>query len=184
MALTADSTGTRAREEGGSHVFTLLKLSPEGIPRALEKAERYRLLGEPWEAESICRDILDVEADNRQARITMILALSDQLKSDGGPRIGDLRALVDALPEPYERAYYSGIICERQGKARFAQGGPGSGTVAYDWLRQAMEWYEAAAGQRPPGDESAILRWNTCARLIDRFAHLAPAPDEPQPMLE
>ena len=34
--------------------FQLKTLSPEAVPRALAKAERYRLLNEPGEAESIC----------------------------------------------------------------------------------------------------------------------------------
>ena len=165
-------------------MFELKKLSRQGVETALQKAERYRLLNEPWEAESICRDVLAVDPDNRRARVALILALTDQLRSDGGPRAAELRALADALPEAYERAYYSGIICERQGKARLARGGPGSGAVAYDWLRQAMDLYEQAESIRPPDDDSALLRWNTCARLIDRYEHIAPAAEEPQPMLE
>jgi hypothetical protein len=165
-------------------VFDLKKLSPQGIQRALEKAERYRLLNEPWEAESICRDVLEVDADNRPARIALILSLSDQLRSEGGPRLADVRALADALPEPYERAYYNGILCERYGKARLARGGPGSGSVAYEWLRQAMDCYEDAEAVRQEGDDSALLRWNTCARLIDRYEHIAPAAEQPHGMLE
>ena len=34
----------------------LKQLHKEAIPSALEKAERYRLLNEPGEAESICHD--------------------------------------------------------------------------------------------------------------------------------
>ena len=40
-------------------------LSREGIEPALEKAEHYRLLNEPWEAESICRDILAIDKTNQ-----------------------------------------------------------------------------------------------------------------------
>ena len=42
-------------------------LSPEPCPAALAKAERYRLLNEPGEAESICLDVLAVEPDNQEA---------------------------------------------------------------------------------------------------------------------
>lgn len=162
----------------------LKKLSPDGVGAALEKAERYRLLNEPWEAESICRDVLEADPENQKARVMLILALTDQLRSEGGPRVPELRAMADALPDKYRRAYYNGIICERYGKARLARGGPGSGSVAYDWLRQAMEWYEKAEAQRPERDDSALLRWNTCARLIDRYGHIAPAEAQPQSMLE
>lgn len=165
-------------------MFELKKLSAEGIAKALAKAERYRLLNEPLEAESICRDVLEIDPDNRQARIGLILSLSDQLRGGGGPRVEDVRALANALPDAYERAYYNGIICERHGKARLARGGPGSGAVAYEWLRKAMDWYAEAEERRPPGDDSALLRWNTCARVIQRHEHLRPAPEEPQTMLE
>jgi len=31
-----------------------------------------------------------------------------------------------------------------------------------------MRWYERAEGMRPSGNDEAILRWNTCARLLGR----------------
>ena len=43
----------------------LKALSREAIPAALEKAERYRLLNEPGEAESICLDILQADPENQ-----------------------------------------------------------------------------------------------------------------------
>lgn len=165
-------------------MFELKRLSAEGIEKALAKAARYRLLNEPLEAESICRDVLEVEPDNRQATIGLILSLSDQLRGGAGPPVADVRALADALPDDYERAYYNGIICERHGKARLTRGGPGSGAVAYDWLRQAMDWYAEAEERRPPGDDSALLRWNTCARVIERHENVRPDVEQPQTMLE
>jgi len=47
----------------------LKRLHKDAIPAALEKAERYRLLNEPGEAESICLDILAVDPDNQRALI-------------------------------------------------------------------------------------------------------------------
>ncbi len=44
-------------------MFELKPLSGSAIPAALEKAERYRLLNEPAEAESICRDVLKADPD-------------------------------------------------------------------------------------------------------------------------
>ena len=38
--------------------FKLKTISKAGIPEAISKAELYRSLNEPEEAESICRDIL------------------------------------------------------------------------------------------------------------------------------
>ena len=37
-----------------------------------------------------------------------------------------------------------------------------------------MGWYEKAEAIRPAGNDDAILRWNTCARLISGNSHLAP----------
>ena len=50
-------------------MFELKPLSHEGIPAALEKAMRYRLLNEPGEAESICHDVLRIDPDNQQALV-------------------------------------------------------------------------------------------------------------------
>ena len=45
------------------------EMTHEGIERALSKAERYRLLNEPVEAASICRDVLAVDPGNQHARL-------------------------------------------------------------------------------------------------------------------
>jgi muramidase (phage lysozyme) len=67
-------------------MFDLKPLSPQAIPGALAKAERYRLLNESWEAESICLDILQIEPDHQDAIVTLLLALTDQFR-DGVPNI-------------------------------------------------------------------------------------------------
>jgi hypothetical protein len=56
----------------------MLQLKPitkEGVPQALQKAERYRVLNEPRLSESICQDILDIDPGNQQAIICMLLAI-------------------------------------------------------------------------------------------------------------
>ncbi len=164
-------------------MFELKVLSKEGIAAAFEKAERYRLLNEPWEAGSICRDILEADPENQAARIVLLLSLTDQFRTRGGgaKALRTAREVVEGLSGEYDRAYYSGIICERRAKAILARGGPGSGSVTYDWLRQAMEWYEKAEGLRPPGYDDAVLRWNTCARMIMEDESLRPEEDLPVP---
>ena len=88
------------------------------------------------------------------------------------------------LKSEYDRAYYSGIICERRAKAQLRHGGPGTSAYAYHELREAMESFERAEAIRPPGHDDAILRWNTCARLIVE-RHLEPAFDDgSEPTLE
>ena len=57
-------------------MFELRPLSPSAIPSALAKAERYRLLNEGGQAESICLDVLAVDPDNQEALAMMILSTS------------------------------------------------------------------------------------------------------------
>ncbi len=159
-----------------AHIYELKKLSRDGVNAAMEKAERYRLLNEPQEAESICLDVLAVDPGHAHARITLILALSDQLGQELG-RFDQAMEVVARL-SGYERAYYEGILCERRGKAHHKSGGPFAGNIAYDWFRRAMDCFEAAAASRPAGNEDALLRWNTCARLLMRHADLAPRVEE------
>ena len=138
--------------------FELKPIESEAIPRALEKAERYRLLNEPEEAESICLDILAIDPDNQAACITLLLALTDQFHHNCTDCLARAQALLPRLQAEYERCYYAGIICERRGSAQLDRGQPGCKTVAYNWLRQAMDWYEQAEAIRPPHNDDAILR--------------------------
>ena len=164
--------------------LTQLKpLSSEAIPAALERAGRYRLLNEPSQAESICLDILATEPQNQEAMIVLLLALTDQFgeHSDSVARARDVLARLD---DEYLRAYYGGLICERQGRCVLRRNSPGAGHLAYDYFEEAMEMYDRAAGLRPPGNDEAVLRWNCCARTI-MADQLEPEPqDDFTPMLE
>ena len=86
--------------------------------------------------------------------------------------------MLPRLADEYGRAYYGGLICERQAKALLYRRGRRSGSVAYEWFRFAMEQYETASELRPPGNDEALLRWNTCARMIRRHRLRAPEPEE------
>ena len=50
-------------------MFELKILTEDAIPRALDKAERYRLLNEPGEAASICEDVLRIEPQHQRALV-------------------------------------------------------------------------------------------------------------------
>lgn len=170
--------GAGARREpsspqGGS-MRELKKLTAESIGRTLQKAERYRLLGEPCEAESICADVLAVDPDNHAARVMRILSLTDQFRADLS-RVAEAKTLAAQLEDEYERFYYSGIVSERVGKAQLARGGTSSDDYANRALREAMAWYEKAEGVRPTANDDAILRWNTCARTLARRGFTPPA---------
>ncbi len=165
-------------------MFELKPLSEKGIPAAIEKAERYRLLNEPRLAESICLDILELDADNQKAIVILLLAVTDQFGKGRSVDPNDARQLLPRLKEAYDREYYAGIICERQGKSTLNQSIPGGNYLAYEWLRDAMEHFEKAEKIRPSGNDDPILRWNTCVRLIERNK-LEARPEEPvQTMLE
>jgi hypothetical protein len=154
-------------------MFELKPLSEEGIPAALEKAERYRLLNEAREAESICLDILEIDPDNQPALVILLLSITDQFGHRMSHEVKQARGLLPRLRDAYERAYYAGIVSERQAKAILRRGAPDSHPQAYHWFRDAMDHFEQAESIRPPGNDDALLRWNTCVRLIMRY-HLAP----------
>jgi hypothetical protein len=169
--------------KGRSTMPDFKTISRDAIPLALEKAERYRLLNEPAQAESICLDVLAVDPENQRVLVLLILALTDQFQTGPTDRIRQAEALVPQLHGEYERSYYRGIIFERRGYARAVQGGPGSETVAYQWVRRAMDFYEQAERLRTPGNDDALLRWNSCLRLCQRY-QLHPEPEEMfQPVL-
>ena len=166
-------------------MYELKPLSKDAIPAALAKAERYRLLNESEMAESICEDILAADPQNEQALVTLILAVTDQFRNHGlGEHTARARALVPRLGSDYDRIYYGGIICERRAYAHLARGGPGAGQIAHPWFTDAMELFEQAMTVRPPGNDDALLRWNTCARTLDRHPEIAPRAEEPTSGLE
>src|ERR1700754_426061 len=156
-------------------MLQLKPISRESIPAALEKAERYRLLGEPWLSESICSDILAADAGNKKAVITLLLAITDQFDASMG-EVNNARNLLASIPEGYEREYYSGIICERKAKSYLTKSIEGD-FIAYEWFRDAMDHYEKAEALRPPDNDDALLRWNTCVRMISHY-HLEAREEE------
>jgi hypothetical protein len=163
-------------KEGG--MFELKPLSKDAIAGALAKAERYRLLNEAEEAESICLDVLAIDPANQQALTMLILAITDQFRDDVSGNVARAQALLPALSDAYSRAYFSGIILERRAKAGLHQRGLEPRIGLYEWLTAAMHEYEQAAAVRPAGNDDAILRWNACARTLMRYPHLQPAPEE------
>lgn len=59
-------------------MFDLKKIELRDISSALERAERYRLMDEPWAAESACLDILAIDPHNQPARVNLLLSLTAQ----------------------------------------------------------------------------------------------------------
>ncbi len=156
--------------------FELKTISKSGISEALEKAERYRLLNEPTLAESICLDVLHADPGNQHALVMLLLSLTDQFGHGAGP--AKAREILPRLKSEYDQQYYAGIIWERAAHAQLRKGSPNAAFAAYEGFRQAMELYEKAAAIHPPGNDDAVLRWNTCARILMRNPNLRPRPDE------
>jgi len=162
----------------------LKPLSKGGIEAALERAERYRLLNEPSQAESICLDILEVEPENEKALVLLLLAITDAfVESTEGA--GRALALLPKLRGEYHRAYYEGLIHERRARAMVARGGPGSGYRAHAGLMQAMASFEKAEALRSPGNDDSILRYNACVRLLTSTPSIQEAPKaDPSDLME
>jgi hypothetical protein len=154
----------------------LKQITQESIPRALELAERYRLLNEPEQAASIYRDVLAVDSGNDGARIQLFLCVTDQFAHHHGPDMAAAEEILEAMTSEYDQAYYQGVACERWARARLDHGEHPS--LVGDWLRRAMVCYETADGLRPETDQNAALRWNACARIMTRIPDLAKEREE------
>jgi hypothetical protein len=164
-------------------MLELKSLSHEAVAAARKKALHYRLLNQPFLAESICRDILEVEPDDQETLVTLVLALADQFGTEGGASSSAAMDLIRHLEGGYEREYYAGIVCERMAFAKLAVAGHASGHLAHDWFVRAMQHYDAAEPLRPAGNDDAILRWNTCARVMNARSDVHPPHDEPVHMM-
>jgi len=154
-------------------MFDLRPLSAAAIPAALAKAERYRLLNEPSEAESICLDILAVDSTHQDALTTMLLAITDEFQGEGdAARSARAEAILPKLADEYARLYYGALIKERRARAYAKHG---RGPLAYDWAIEALHGFDHAMTLRPAGNDDAVLRWNSCVRAIIN-ERLEPAP--------
>lgn len=161
----------------------LKPLPAEGIPAAIEKAKQYRLLNEPSSAESICRDILRTDPENHAAKVILVLAMADHCGQGYSVSEHGIKDALAMFDDEYERAYFTGIAAERRGLARIRSQSPGSSSMAYYCLTEAMSCFEAAEKLSPPSNSDATLRWNTCARLIERNK-LEPYPEERTVLLD
>jgi hypothetical protein len=146
-------------------VVELRLISKSGIPAALRKATRYRLLNEPLEAESICRDVLAVDPENQEAIVTLLLAVTDEFEKELVGTLNEAKDLLPRIQDEYKRVYYEGIINERWGNAKLSKGAQ----TSIGWYRAAMRCYAKAEELSEPDDDDAVLRWNTCVRILQRY---------------
>jgi tetratricopeptide (TPR) repeat protein len=148
--------------------FQLKAISLEGVDAALSKAELYRLLNDPEEAESICQDVLATHPGHQLALRLLGLAITDQFSGKPSDRYSEVERTFQQLSDAYERLYYLGLLHERRAKAQL-RAGRSPHTLAV-LLEEAMRCYAGAEEIRPTGNDEAILRWNRCVRLIQSHA--------------
>jgi tetratricopeptide (TPR) repeat protein len=159
--------------------FELKKLPRTSLDAAIAKAEHYRDLNQPEEAESICRDILDLDLAHPRAWKLLGLAITDRFASG---HVGLLEQAIEAfeqLADPYERTYHLGVAWERAAKAHTERGEAHSAVTSFE---HALGLFEKAEKMRPDSPDP-VLRWNRCVRILSshpllRAAIAAPRGDE------
>jgi tetratricopeptide (TPR) repeat protein len=142
----------------------LKSISKSGIAAAISKAEIYRYLNEPGEAESICRDILAVEPDHQATLRLLGLAITDQFTGNPSDRYAETENIFQSLTDRYEKLYYTGLLHERRAKAQLRAGR--APHTLRELFEEAMHYFEEAEKLRPQDNDDAILRWNRCVRLL------------------
>src|SRR6202166_4474082 len=133
-------------------------ISSAGMGDAIAKAELYRYSNEPEEAESICRDILAVDSAHQLARRLLGLSITDQFSGYAGDRYGEVAEIFQGLRDPYERAYYTGLLYERRAKVQLRSGY--SAHILLPLIVDAMKCFAEAEKIRPPGNDDSIPAWN------------------------
>jgi tetratricopeptide (TPR) repeat protein len=145
-----------------------LKLKPihvESIAAALAKADLYRNLHEPEEAESICHDILAIQPGNQPALRMIGLVITDQFTGGVSDRYAEVENFFHQLSDPYEQLYCLGLLYERRAKAQMRAGRSTQALVPL--FEEAMRHFAEAEKIRPPANDESILRWNRCVRLLE-----------------
>jgi hypothetical protein len=143
--------------------YQMKRLSENNLQQAWEMAEKYRDLNAPDEAESICRDILEVAPRHQAALKTLGLALTDRFPGRWAELHKEALAVFAKLEAEYDRVYYAGIAWERRGKAQLEEA---AGRGAYDAFLEAVTFFERAAAIAPPGKAEPVLRYNRCVRVL------------------
>jgi len=157
-------------------VYALKRLSPKNLDAALERARHYRDLNQPEEAESICRDVLDVDPRHQEALKTLGLALTDRFPRFWHSLFEEAVASFEKLTNEYERTYYNGVAWERLAKAHLDHNQAHNAAHAFE---RALELYDRAQGLSPEAADP-ILRWNRCVRALQDHPDILRALEDPR----
>ena len=104
--------------------YELKKLADKNLGAAITLAKHYRDLNQPDEAESICRDVLEVAPDDADALRTLGLTLTDRFPTSWMSLFEEACTTFKKLPSEYERHYYVGIawdVTRRRSSRRAAR---------------------------------------------------------------
>ena len=159
--------------------WELKQLRARNLSAAVTLAKHYRDLNQPEDAESICRDILDVAPDNDEAWRTLGLALTDQFSSAWMTLFDDACAAFKKLRTEYDRTYYTAIAWERYAKAQLVHGRTQNAIHAFE---EAIVRFDEADKLGSPDDPAPILHYNRCVRALTTNAEMvrmSTAPPEP-----
>ena len=162
--------------------YELKRLADKNLGTAITLAKHYRDLNQPDEAESICRDVLEVSPDNVDALRTLGLALTDRFASQWMSLFDEACSTFKKLPSDYERAYYVGIAWERFAKAQLEAGRAHNAIHAFE---EAIERFDEASQHAAKDDPAPILHYNRCVRALTTNPELTRASAAPpQPKFE
>jgi tetratricopeptide (TPR) repeat protein len=149
----------------------LKRLPRSSLDAAIAQAAHYRDLNQPDEAESICRDILDVDGSHQAAWKILGLALTDRFGKDGVGLLEHAIGAFERLTDEYERTYHTGVAWEREAKAHLERDELASAVAAFE---HALSLFERAERLRPDSPDP-VLRWNRCVRMLTHNSRLREA---------
>src|ERR1017187_4676650 len=112
--------------------WVLKRLSPGHLDVAIERAAHYRALNQPEEAESICRDVLDVDEANQAAWKLLGLSMTDRFSGGEAGLLEDAVEAFERMEDNYERVYHVGVAWERAGKAHLERSEGHSAVAAFE----------------------------------------------------
>ena len=164
-----------AQKTGGLGSHRLKSLGARNLEAALAKAEQYRALNEPEEAESICRDILAEDAAHQGALRTLGLALTDMFAEAWNRHFDEALKVFAQLTSAYEVAYYSGVAWERCAKAQLTGNQVHNAAHSFE---HAMGLFAQAETLGPADAPEPVLRWNRCVRAIAQHPEILAAVDD------
>ena len=156
--------------------WQLKALGTRNLTAAVTLAKHYRDLNQPEEAESICRDILDVDPRHAVAWRLLGLALTDQMHSGSAGLLEDAIAAFDHLADDYDRTYHHGVAWERAAKAHLERNEAHSAVTSFE---HALGLY-ARAEELHPDSPDPVLRWNRGVRLLETHPSLRAAQRSPR----